>query len=306
MVIEVSIVIPTLNRLDDLERCIAALERQALPKSRFEIVVVDNGSTDGTIGFLKGKARAGVLRFLEQDKPGASSARNLGVRSSSARFIAFTDDDCIPEPDWLSTLLAGFPEGGRCAGVGGPILPQNPENVISRYWASCRVWDNMGRDGRAVHIPTMNVLYLRSVLIEVGIFDETVVGIEDIHLSQKIIKRKYELRYLKGGTVRHKDPTDVRSIYRKCWLSGRGTAAVARLYGLRQDKNYSLNLPSLIGNLVFRKKILEKFSKQGRLPLYDAIVYEFLHRVSILAAHNGFAYEMRMADERGKKESDGS
>lgn len=293
---EVSVVIPTLNRLEDLKKCIEALKRQDLPKSRFEIIVVDNGSTDGTMEFLKAKADAGVLRFLEQKKPGASSARNLGVRSSDARFIAFTDDDCIAEPDWLSTLLAGFPDDGRCAGVGGPILPQNPENVISRYWSRCRVWDNMGREGRAVHIPTMNVLYLRSVLLEVGIFNEEVVGVEDIHLSRKITKEKYELRYLKGGTVHHKDPTDVRSLYRKCWLSGRGSAAVARLYGLRQDKNYSFNLLSLIKNLIFRKKILEKFAKDRKIPLYDTIVYEFLYRVSIVGAHNGFAYEMKKAD----------
>jgi glycosyltransferase involved in cell wall biosynthesis len=295
---EVSIVIPTLNRLEDLKKCVGALERQDLPKSRFEIIVVDNGSSDGTMEFLKTKADAGTLRFLEQEKPGASAARNLAVRSSGAKFIAFTDDDCIAEPDWLSTLLAGFVNDGKCAGVGGPILSQNPRNVISRFWKSRRVWDNMSQDGKTVHIPTMNVMFLRSVLVEVGIFDEGIVGVEDIHLSQKIIKKRYELRYLKGGTVYHKDPTDIDSLYRKCWLGGRGSAAIARMHGLKKGKNYSFNNFTLIENLIFRKRILEKFAKDTSLPVYDAIAYEFLHRVSILATHNGFAHEMKKADGR--------
>jgi glycosyltransferase involved in cell wall biosynthesis len=292
---EVSIVIPTLNRLEDLKKCIGALERQDLPKTKFEIIVVDNGSADGTKEFLIAKADAGVLRFLEQGKPGASAARNLGVRSSDARFIAFTDDDCIAEPGWLRTLLAGFRDDGRCAGVGGPILSQNPENVISRFWNSRRVWDNMGREGRTVHIPTMNVLYLRSALLDVGIFNEEIVGVEDIHLSQKIIRKRYDLRYLEGGTVRHRDPTDVRSIYHKCWLSGRGSATIARIYGLKQGRNSPFSRLNLIRSLVIRKGIGDKYVKDRKIPIYDAIAYELLCRVAILATHDGYAYEMKKA-----------
>ncbi len=290
---EVSIVVPTLNRLGDLKRCVRSLESQGLPKSMFEIIVVDNGSSDGSREFLKARADAGAIRFLEQEKPGASAARNLGVRTSKARFIAFTDDDCIAEPGWLAALLAGFPASVRCAGVGGPILSQNPESVISRFWKSRRVWDNMGREGRTVHIPTMNALYLRSALLDVGIFDEGIVGVEDIHLSQKILRKGYELRCLDCGAVRHRDPTDVRSMYRKCYLAGRGSATVAGIYGLKKDGNRHFSLIGLAKSLIVRRGIGDRFVKEKKIPLRDALAYEILVRVCILAMHDGYAYEMK-------------
>lgn len=298
---EVSIVIPTLNRLDDLKKCIGALEKQDLRGEEYEIIVVDNGSKDGTVEFLKEKAGKGILRFMEQDKPGASAARNQAVRASEARFVAFTDDDCIPNPDWLSALLAGFPEGGKCAGVGGPILPQNPESVISRFWHSRRVWDSMVSGGRTLHIPTMNVLFLRSALLEVGIFDEDIVGVEDIHLSQKLVKLKYELRCIDKGAVHHKDPTTIGALYKKCFLSGRGSATIAMRLGVAKSKKNPLTGLNLARNLLIRKGFGDKFVDGKKTPITDAIAFELLCRVVILATHDGFVFEMKKA-ESGKRD----
>lgn len=298
---EVSVVIPTLNRLDELKKCIGALEKQDLRSSEFEIIVVDNGSKDGTVEFLKEKAGEGALRFMVQDKPGASAARNRAVRASEARFIAFTDDDCIPDPDWLSSLLAGFPVGGKCAGVGGPIVPQNPDNIISRFWHSRRVWDSMGKGGRTLHIPTMNVLFLRSVLLEVGIFDEDIVGVEDIHLSQKIVRRKYELWCLGKGTVHHKDPTNIGELYKKCYLAGRGSATVAMRLGTATGKKNPFTGLNLARNLVIRKGYGDLFMRGRKTPLLDSLAFELLCRVAIFATHEGFAFEMRKG-KSGKTE----
>jgi glycosyltransferase involved in cell wall biosynthesis len=292
---EISVVIPTLNRAGDIRACIAAMEKQDLPKKKYEIIVVDNGSTDGTQEFLGQKADEGVLRFLIQEKRGAGAARNLGVGNSAAKFIAFTDDDCIPEPGWLSALLAGFPDDEKCAGIGGPILSTDEKNVVSRYWKYCRVWDRMGSGGRTVHIPTMNVLYRRSALLDVGIFDEDVVGIEDIHLSQKITRKGYYLKYIDGGRVCHKEPTDIGTIYRKCHLNGRGTAIVARKMGARL-KTGRLRL---IKSLFFRNNAVDILSRGEELSLYERLAFGFLHKVSIIGMHNGYSHEMKNMKRTG-------
>jgi glycosyltransferase involved in cell wall biosynthesis len=290
MAIGISVVIPTLNRLKDITDCIAALEKQTLGRDRFEVIVVDGGSTDGTVRFLEERAAANLigLRYYTEKKKGAGAARNLGVMNSKAEFIAFTDDDCIPEPSWLSSLLNAFPSDEKCAGVGGPVISLYKKNIINRYCEYCRICRMPIFDGKVFHIPTMNVLYRRSVLLAVGIFDEKVIITEDVHLSQKIVKKGYHLKTIENGIVYHKDPKDLATLYHKAWLQGTGVATIAGMNGLRLKED---NL-SFIESLIFPKSI-EKFVKAEKRALYETLAFGFLHRVWRIGTHNGYCYGMK-------------
>ncbi|MBN1169646.1 glycosyltransferase [Candidatus Micrarchaeota archaeon] len=286
---EISVVIPTLNRIEDLKECISALEKQDLSKEKFEIIVVDNGSTDGTRGFLKDKANAGMIRFLEEEKKGAGRARNLGVRNSGARFIAFTDDDCLPEAGWLSGLLKEFPSDGKCAGVGGPVITAHKDNVISRYCDYCRLWKDLDFRGRSIHLPTMNVLYRRTALVDIGIFEEGVIGVEDIHLSQKIIRKGYYLKNLDNAVVFHKDPRKLGPFYHRAWLMGVGIAIIGKRHGGKLEKDRI----TTIREILFPKRNLGKLTKIEKQPIGDRIMFGFLHRLWKLGVHNGYVHEMK-------------
>jgi glycosyltransferase involved in cell wall biosynthesis len=97
-----SVVIPTYNRKDALARCLEALARQTLEPSQFEVLVVDDGSTDGTAESLQGRRFPFALKTLRRPNGGASKARNAGVAAAAGEFVAFTEDDVVPDADWLA------------------------------------------------------------------------------------------------------------------------------------------------------------------------------------------------------------
>jgi glycosyltransferase involved in cell wall biosynthesis len=100
-----SVIVPVHNTAAHLERCISALLGQDYPRGEFEILMVDNNSTDGSAGIL---ARAQGIRALSEAKQGSYAARNRGVREAHGSILAFTDSDCAPDARWLRAIGAGL------------------------------------------------------------------------------------------------------------------------------------------------------------------------------------------------------
>ena len=98
---EISIIIPACNAEDFIERCIRAIEAQEFPRSSYEIIVVDNNSSDATKEIL---TKFNNIKVLEEKQQGAYVSRNRGVAVSKGRILAFTDSDCAPDADWLKTI----------------------------------------------------------------------------------------------------------------------------------------------------------------------------------------------------------
>ena len=96
--IEVSVIVPTYNRKAWLKECLDALIKQTYPRTRYEIIVADDGSSDGTAELVK--SYKGII-YLHQQNQGQAAARNLGLSAAHGSIIAFTDDDCIPSKDWI-------------------------------------------------------------------------------------------------------------------------------------------------------------------------------------------------------------
>ncbi len=108
--IEVSVIVPFYNARDYLVRCVQALLAQTYPSERFEILLIDNNSTDGAADLVRGYDR---VRVLFESKQGAYAARNRGVGVSRGTLLAFTDADCVPARDWLAQMV----EAVRAPGV---------------------------------------------------------------------------------------------------------------------------------------------------------------------------------------------
>jgi glycosyltransferase involved in cell wall biosynthesis len=122
-----SVIICSLNGEAGVHRCLDALSRQMID-GRLEIIVVDDGSTDGTSDVARAH---GAMVIRHRVNRGLAAARNSGVRAASAPIVAFLDDDCEPEPEWAEQLIAGYSKG--VIGVGGLILPRAPDGFISGY-----------------------------------------------------------------------------------------------------------------------------------------------------------------------------
>lgn len=126
----ISVIIPVYNDRRRLERCLAALSVQTVPRAQFEVIVVDNGSDEDISSLCEAYP---FVRTLREERPGSYSARNAGLRVARGRLLAFTDSDCVPRRDWLERASAHFPVGDEKVGVGGRIqlFFKNPRRLTS-------------------------------------------------------------------------------------------------------------------------------------------------------------------------------
>lgn len=126
----VSVVVPTCNRREVLQRCVEALARQTHPN--YEVIIVDDCSTDDTPEFLRrfaaDHADLNIRCLRNETHAGANPSRNRGIREAKGEFVAFEDSDCIAEADWLDRLVDGF-TSDRVAAVVGLVKDPPPANV---------------------------------------------------------------------------------------------------------------------------------------------------------------------------------
>lgn len=118
----VGVIIPTRNRADLLHHALEALSRQT--RAPDEVIVVDNGSTDHTRQVAEQFSGRLPIRYLFEPTPGAGQARNAGIRQSTSDILAFTDDDCIPDENWLHFIELDFLRDPHIGMVAGRVTPQ--------------------------------------------------------------------------------------------------------------------------------------------------------------------------------------
>jgi glycosyltransferase involved in cell wall biosynthesis len=189
----ISAVVCTRNRCAYLRKCLAALQRQTLPSRRYEIVVVDNGSTDDTRAVVRSFCETNQnIRYLHEERPGLSVARNVGIRNSSADCIAFTDDDAEPDPTWLERMLVRFQEHSDDLGiVGGDVVPiweaDRPDwlnDQLLRPLSAGLGWSTEPRFLRAGEwLVEVNSGYRKRILLQLGGFPEHLGRVGDMLLS---------------------------------------------------------------------------------------------------------------------------
>lgn len=216
----IAVVIPTRNRAELLAGCLAALRRQQL--KHFEVVVIDDGSSDDT--WRVASAGADVA-LRNPQSTGPAAARNRGIRATTAPFVAFTDDDCVPGPGWLQALgaaLASAPP--EVVGVGGRVLPAG-EGWVAAYMTRHRILEP---PDSLEYLVTANCIYRRAALLEVGGFDENVrhAGGEDPGLSLALRRAGYRFQFEPAAVVRHHYREGWREFVRTFYRYGKGCRVV--------------------------------------------------------------------------------
>lgn len=240
---KVSVVVATHGRAGLLGRLVTALEKQTLDRQDFEVVVVDDASADDTPDELHRLAASSplALRVLRQaTRQGPAAARNAGWRAARAPVVAFTDDDCVPEPDWLRAGLDAV--GGQARVAVGYTAPPPDELALALAPFSRAMEVHEAR-----YFETCNVFYRRVDLHAVDGFDERFrrPSGEDTHLGLRVLDLGVEPVYAPGAVVRH----DVRP--------GDWAAAVRESWRWRDLplvlKGHPARRPALVHRLVFWK-----------------------------------------------------
>jgi len=200
LAMQVSVAVSSYLRASLLPRLVEALESQTLPVDRFEVVIVDNGSTDATAEVLSDLASRSPLSLrIVSTTPnrGPAGGRNLAWRASGAAIVAFTDDDCVPTQTWLESGLKAMGDAHRI--VVGRTAP-NPGQEAMRGPFSLTV---SVEDTRFLH--TCNIFYRREDLEAVGGFDEgfTTPGGEDTDLGLRVRQLGAEAVFCSEALVYH-------------------------------------------------------------------------------------------------------
>ena len=131
-----SVILPTRDRARLLDDCLRSLARQTLPAEAFEVIVVDNGSTDDTAAFAAAHAGSLPVRCVSAPEPGLHVGRHAGMQAAAADLLVFGDDDIIAEPTWLASVLEAFEDPG-VALVGGnnrPVFEGTPPDWLLAWW----------------------------------------------------------------------------------------------------------------------------------------------------------------------------
>ncbi|MFW6120331.1 MAG: glycosyltransferase [Petrotogales bacterium] len=230
---DVSIVIPTKNNADILERCLKSIQNLDYPQDQLEVIIVDGNSTDGTVEIAKKYG----CRVIFEDKGTISYARDIGVRNANGRFIAFTDADCAVGRNWIKELIKHF--DGDVAAVGGPnITPKDDTDfakcvgLVLSFLSKPGSRYGLTEEGvmEIYHNPTCNVMYRKEVLNEVGGFNYDLVTVDDEELDYRISEKGYRILYTSSARVDHYRRPTWRKFFRMAYNYGLGRMQAIKLH----------------------------------------------------------------------------
>jgi glycosyltransferase involved in cell wall biosynthesis len=241
-----SVVVPTYNRLARLRHVITALEQQAYPADAYEVIVISDGSTDGTDAYLETYRSAMRLRWLPQVNKGPAAARNAGVQKAIGEYIVFIDDDVVPEPQLLEEHARSHREAGRDVVVLGPLL--TPESFKMTPWVS---WEQdmlmkqynalLRGDWQATarQFYTGNASLRRSHVVAAGGFDENFRRAEDIELAYRLADNGLEFVFNIQAAGMHFADRSYRAWLDAAYTYGRNDVIFVR------DRNQKWLLPTI-------------------------------------------------------------
>ncbi|MEL6240616.1 MAG: glycosyltransferase [Pseudomonadota bacterium] len=253
-----TVIIPSYNRPDRLERCLKAVMAQE--DRDFEVVVVDDGSSTPLAEIC---SRFGPqVRCIRQENAGAGLARNRGVVEARAEFLAFTDDDCLPRPDWLGKLRVAH-AGDPSRLVGGYVVNGLPDNIYSSTSQDLcdYIYEYFGAsEGRISFFTTNNMGCSKDAFLAIDGFDPTFpgAGAEDRDFGMRWRESGRHLHYVPDALVDHYHHMSFASFLRQHRNYGRG----ARILHKQLNKRNSPT-PKVEPFRFYRELVLWPLRKYG-------------------------------------------
>ena len=227
----VSIVIPVYNGAETIAACLESLLKQNYPADAYDIIVVENGSTDNTTEIVSQYP----VRLLHSDERGPAPARNMGIGNSKADVVALTDADCIADSNWLSELVKPYADP-KIGGAGGAILAYEhaDRNVVEMFSDEHSPLVNFvsGEKEFLPHLYTANASYRRCLLEKVGGFNPRLVTADDVDIAWRLqLQTGARLSYVPEAIIYHHHRTTRVGLARQHRQYGFGEILVDTLYG---------------------------------------------------------------------------
>jgi glycosyltransferase involved in cell wall biosynthesis len=283
-----SVIIPTFLRPYQLHSCLNSLAFLDYPKDRFEVIVVDDGSEKPPDKIVTSFKNMFAIKLIRQSHAGPAAARNAGAAKAEGRFLAFTDDDCLPDPDWLKSLEKKSLENPGCAIAGRTYngLPENlfaeaSQELIEYFHSYFNVMPH-----HASFLTSNNMAVAANDFDNVGGFDANFkyAGGEDREFCYRWLKSGYRLIYEREAKVKHIHLLTLRTFFRQQHNYGRGA------FQLRKSFSRSIDRPFGFEKLSFYKNLLAHPLKGSCNENKNTLSILFL--ISQVAVTIGFTREM--------------
>ncbi len=202
--IRYSVIIPAYNAGKTLPDTLAALKRQTISHDEYEVIVVDDGSTDDTAD----AARRFGVNCIGQANRGPAAARNHGARIAKGDIILFTDADCSADRDWLRQMTLPF-QNEKTIGVKGAY--RTNQKAFAARFAQAEFedrYDLLGKADAIDMVDTYSAAFRKNIFIKIGLFDESfpVANNEDTELSYRMCAAGYRLEFNPEAIVYHLHP----------------------------------------------------------------------------------------------------
>ncbi|RYZ78163.1 MAG: glycosyltransferase family 2 protein, partial [Proteobacteria bacterium] len=201
----VSVIIPAYNAHNILPACLRKLKEQSYLSSRYEVIVVDNGSSLSLAPIVE--AFEGVI-YLVETKTGSYAARNLGIQHARGEILAFTDSDCLPSPNWIENGVAQLLNEPDAGLIGGHIQlsfknPDAPTVMELCDYLSFGGFPQRNYVERCRFGATANVFTTREVIAKVGDFNVSQLSGGDLQWGNRVAEAGYKLIYGADASVTH-------------------------------------------------------------------------------------------------------
>ncbi len=219
--IQVSVIVPFYNSERYIQRCVEGLLQQSFPREAYEIILIDNNSTDSSAETVR---QYPGIRLLAEPKQGAYAARNRGLREAKGEVLAFIDADCVPAHDWLHKIMMAMEQsnlsivlGRREYGGDSPVL-----SMFAAYEDEKHHYVFNSRKKELYYGYTNNMAVKKHVFDELGPFVERARGSDTIFVRQSVNKYSCEVvRYCPQIQVRHLEIENPSNLYQKFFIYGR-------------------------------------------------------------------------------------
>lgn len=211
----ISVVIPAYNEAKTIVDCLNSLMNQTLTRDRYEIIVVDDGSTDGTLEIVR--KFPGVISVSQRNQ-GPAAARNNGVRRAQGGIILFTDADCRPFANWLEEMVRPFEQNPEIVAMKGAYETRQRE-LIARFVQIEYEdkYDRMKQQSNIDFIDTYSAGFRREIFLQARGFSEEfpVACAEDVELSFRLAGKGHKMVFNPEAKVFHLHPNSVRGYFKK-------------------------------------------------------------------------------------------
>ncbi|MBU0547650.1 MAG: glycosyltransferase [Candidatus Omnitrophica bacterium] len=230
---DISVVIPSFNRKFKLKECLDSLFAQVYPKDSFEVIVIDDGSSDGSKDMLEALSKTNPnLKYFIQQHKGPAVARNLGVRHAKGGIIGFTDSDCILDKNWIGLMVQAHRLKEHVAAVGG-VTEVNSSNIkarVSQFLSDGAIETIIDGKSETIFFPTCNVSFKRQYILDgFNEFFPLPAG-EDLDFFWRLFKDGKRFSYDRQIKVFHNCHTDFISFLKQAYMYGRGNYLVQHMH----------------------------------------------------------------------------